>query len=368
LLCASDGQQDDQNDSRTPSSPFPWHTSISCLAFSPDSATVVSGSYDGVIALWDVRTRQIRRILLGRLADMPADFGPAITAPPLAIEALRFSPDGETLAVGTSEASVRFWAVKTSQRMLDLKVTPPKNGFASVISLSYRPDGQMLAAGQKNFNWKHTGMRSGAVVWNCPSETELGRYDSSFTSPVVAFLGRGETLALMNGRTVSVFDTGSGHELFTMAKATAGSLSSMAVSPDGSLLAAGEADDAAGGAHSSCSIIVWSLDTHKIIAELKGHEAAITDVAFAPDGKLLVSASDDGSVRLWDVSAQQARAVLREHQGRVQAVAYAPDGRTLVSGGEDQTVRFWNVAEVLQGSSGGGIPGGLGTSVTALPR
>ncbi|MEV0381753.1 helix-turn-helix domain-containing protein [Nonomuraea sp. NPDC050643] len=80
---------------------------------------------------------------------------------------------------------------------------------------------------------------------------------------------------------------------------------------------------------------------------LSGHTDYVHDVEYAPSGRILASASKDGTVRLWDVGTpHQPRplAVLTGHIGEVGALAFTPDGRRLASGGDDGTVRLWDVA------------------------
>jgi hypothetical protein len=67
-------------------------------------------------------------------------------------------------------------------------------------------------------------------------------------------------------------------------------------------------------------------------------------VAFAPDGRRLASAGNDGTVRIWDTATGRETATLRGHQGNVMSVAFAPDGRRLASAGYDRTVRIWDAA------------------------
>jgi serine/threonine protein kinase len=96
-------------------------------------------------------------------------------------------------------------------------------------------------------------------------------------------------------------------------------------------------------------ISLWDLSAGKAVrkAVIPGHKASVEALAFAPDGKELVSAGADGTVRLWDLTGPQPReqAVLKGHTDSVKAVAFSPDGKTIVSAGQDGTAHLWNVAK-----------------------
>jgi WD40 repeat protein len=99
---------------------------------------------------------------------------------------------------------------------------------------------------------------------------------------------------------------------------------------------------------------VWDADTGRDLATLRGHENQVTSVAFDPQGRRIVSGSNDRTVRVWDADTGRELATLRGHEGLVTSVAFDPQGQRIVSGSYAETVRVWDAdtgacLEVIQG-------------------
>src|SRR5262249_28416827 len=135
--------------------------------------------------------------------------------------------------------------------------------------------------------------------------------------------------------TIRVWDTATG-DVAAMLRGHTGPVWAVALAADGrSLVSAGE----------DGTVKVWDLGPRRDPNILTNQIAIARSVAFSPDGKTLaVTDNSDMSIKLWDLLSRRPVASLRGHQAPVADVTFASDGRRLVSTGYDATVCVWDVA------------------------
>jgi WD40 repeat protein len=113
----------------------------------------------------------------------------------------------------------------------------------------------------------------------------------------------------------------------------------VAFSPDGRLALSSTGDDQG----AEFTIHVWEVKTGKEIRSLEGHSGKVWGAVFSPDGKRILSCSQDRTLRVWDVETGKELKSLEGHPEGVLTVAISPDGKRALSGGWDQTVRLWDL-------------------------
>jgi len=89
------------------------------------------------------------------------------------------------------------------------------------------------------------------------------------------------------------------------------------------------------------TVRVWRPTSGARVAVLHGHRGAVMSVAFSRNGRLLVTAGVDGTAQLWRVGTWRRISVLRGHHGPVRTAAFSPNGSLVVTAGDDGTARIW---------------------------
>jgi WD40 repeat protein len=88
---------------------------------------------------------------------------------------------------------------------------------------------------------------------------------------------------------------------------------------------------------------VWDAATGKVLCRLRGHRGLVSRARFSPDGRLVVTVSEDQTARVWDAATGQELHTLTGHEGPVLLAAFSPDGKRVATAGTDGTARIWEL-------------------------
>jgi WD40 repeat protein len=293
--------------------------------FSRDAKTLYTASHDGTVIAWDVSGD--RR--LGRAftftgdggADWP-DWHPGA-----------FSPDGRLIAVGLAGDGIGLRDART----LDPAGTPLSGTQGEVTGLAFDPDGRTLVAVTE------AGF---ATVWDVRSRSlRMPSFGIDSYALGVSVSADGTAFAAAGGSGVTLRDVTTGAARASIGDG--GAAGDVAFSPTEPLVAfAREGTRGVGQGDAE----IWSVPDGSSVGVMRpvgGGEDYFTGwaVAFSPDGRLLASPRDDGSVGIWDVhSGGLVRAITPNVGSAVLSLRFSPDGRTLAVSGGDSFASLWDVA------------------------
>ncbi len=282
--------------------------------FAPDGKTIVSGSRDKSVRLWDSQSGKLLRTLTGTRC------GP--------VWSVVFSPDGTKLLSGSSDKAVRVWATQSGEEKMILK------GHTNVVSsVVFSPDGATIASG----SWDHT-----VRVWDAATalcKLTIEGHGSQVNG--VSFLSDGKVIVSCSGEpfssdgdnSIRLWSLESGEEIRTL-KGHGSAVLAACFSPDGETIVSVSADE---------TIREWERKTGKEVRTLRGHGSPVSSVSFSPDGQYLITGSMDKTVRVWskDKSTASGQLALAGHGGAVTKVEFIDDA--IVSSSDDGTTRVWKL-------------------------
>jgi WD40 repeat protein len=279
------------------------HWAVETVAFSPDSKFVLTGGAVFTARLWRTDTGEP----LGK--DLQHQD---------VVQAVAFGPDGRTVLTASSDGAARLWDRATGE-----PIGQPLEHQGPVSAVAFGPGGRTLLT---------AGTDGTARLWGvAPAPASLRQFPHGEPVMAVAFSPDGRTLATGTAdRRVTLWGVESGKErrslqgrqgLPVLGASTAGLLGSSF--GQGPILAASALFPGRTGPHDD---EVWT-------------------VAFSPDGRILLTASRDGTAKLWDTATGTPRHTL-PHRYPVRSAAISPDGRLILTGGGDMATakgeaRLW---------------------------
>jgi WD40 repeat protein len=289
---------------RSPVPQFVGHTSgVEGVAFAPDGRSILTASADQTARLWNAATGQeIRRF--------PGHTG--------VVNAVAFTPDGRRALAASLDGSASLWDVTTGQELHHFTAQGPE------YTVAVSSDGRYGAIGGNPLEIPIYDLHSGELVRTLQNSQSTGFGGIAFTPD-----GRYLVSTSFGEPNSWLWDLQTGQ----VVRKFAGAVAWLAVSPDGRRLVAASSEDNTVG--------LWDMATGQQVGRFTGHTSSITAVAYAHNGKWVLSGSEDRTARLWDVATGQELRRFQGHTGTLQSVTFSLDDRLVLTGSEDGTARLW---------------------------
>jgi WD40 repeat protein len=311
---------------------FPHENLITGCAVSPDGrwmATSVAQtqlSDEGPFRLWDLKTGQ-SEILTTNFWLRP--------------NSTIFSPDSKLLASVDNYKGVRLWSVTARREITNM---PAYFGYSGPLGIAFSPDSRTLACSSENGE-------GDIVLWDIATRAPERLKGHKLYVNCLAFMPDGQGLVSSSmDKTAKLWNLADGpqHGTFTELNLDASAHFSR-LSPDGAVLATLSGDRPQ-------VIRLQEIGSGVRICELIGHEDVLSDAAFSPDGKSIITASLDGTVRLWPVRPAPRKEDSRPYSGSLEklwkgtgtALCPSPDGRSLLVVYANHTFTIWDTVSLSE--------------------
>jgi WD40 repeat protein len=284
---------------------------VSRVAFSTGGETLASSSWDGTVLLSDASTMQ-------SLACLDAHGG--------RVDGLAFLPGDSRLVTAELKGTVRIWHVRRDR----LKPKILRAHTQPMVALALHPNGKSIASGGWDGQVLVWDLATGANQLIYPKSTDIDPKHVEVASLTYSPSGERVFAAFGNGQIIA-FDASTGNRLFRVVDKPAGYIHTIAISPDGQLLASTGEDG---------KVRVWNALSGESIISFNAHLAKVMSVLFTPSGLHLISSGADGIIKVWDRTNMFHLVWEKQiHKESTQfGMVVSRDGRQIVSVGYDRKI------------------------------
>ncbi len=273
---------------------------ITSVQFSPNGKYILSGSIDQTARVWDSKSGKLTRIL---------------KQPEGAIYTLAISQDSQLCVIDNGT----IWNIETGEQLDKID----SDSRVVITAAAFSPDGDWIAFGSGDNTVR---------LWNLQERTlhSLGSPGEQVNS--IAFNPDGRFLAFNTSHSVQVWHANSGEQIFHVSRKNpiswpnaAGDL--VVFSPDGNSLASG------GWGNQGTDIQIWQWETGIKSDTLKGHTDLISSLVYASDGSTLISGSRGGTITIWDIESKKSINSWKAHRDQYNFVDVDvhPNGKEIIS-------------------------------------
>ena len=277
------------------------------LALSKNGQVMLTGSYDGIVRLWDVQSGREIRKFEGH-SSIVFD--------------VEISPNGRYVLTGSRDNTARLWEIETGR-----EVRKYIGHTSGVQSVAFSPDGHKVLTGS---------LDGTARLWSVSSERQIRQFNCNFLGLLgvhsVEFLPAGLQMITGGMDSVCLWDVQSGRQIRKF-KSDNEKIHCLSCSSDGRFVLTGNSDDTAR---------LWEASSGREIHQFGGHSSAVTSAAFSSDGARVLTCDLFGQIRLWDrISCREINSY-KGHSSQVYSSAFMPDNKHVLTCSQDKTAILWD--------------------------